>query len=70
MKGPSTRLSNPGPPVRPSKVKASGTIGELSTANPGAEVPGVAPEGAANVPARGADHANGRRRGSEGYQRR
>ena len=56
MKGPSTRLGEPRPPVRPSKVKALGTIGDLSTANPGAEVPGVvAPEVAPNVSARGPD---------------
>ena len=35
-------LSKPGPPVRPLKEKALGTVGELSTSNPGAEVPGVA----------------------------
>ena len=35
-----------------------GTVGELSTSNPGADVPGVAPEGAPNVCARGADDAN------------
>ena len=55
---PSTRLSNPGPPVSPVKEKALGTDGELSTSNPGAEVPGVAPEGAPNVSARRADDAN------------
>ena len=55
MKGPSTRLSKPGPPVRPLKEKELVLLGELSTSNPGAEVPGVAPEVAPNVSARGAD---------------
>ena len=56
MKGPSTRLSKPGPPVRPLKRKELGRFGELSTSNPGAEVLGVvAPEVAQNVSARGAD---------------
>ena len=53
---PSTWLSKPGPPVRPLKEKELGPLGELSTSNPGAEVPGVvAPEVAPNVSARGAD---------------
>ena len=55
MKGLSTRLSKPGPPVRPLKEKELGPFGELSTSNPGSEVPGVAPEIAPNVSARGAD---------------
>ena len=56
MKGPSTRLSEPGPPVRPLKEKELGPFGELSTSNPGAEIPEVvAPEVAPNVSARGAD---------------
>ena len=56
MKGPGTRLSKPGPPVRPLKEKELGAFGELSTSNPGSEVPGVvAPEVAPNVSARGAD---------------
>ena len=50
MKGPSTRLSEPGPPVRPLKEKELGTVGELSTSNPKTEVPE-----APNVSARGAD---------------
>ena len=54
MKGPSTRLSKPGPPVRPLKEKELGPLGELSTPNPGAEVPGAALE-APNVSGRGAD---------------
>ena len=42
--------------MRPLKEKESGPFGELSTSNPGAEVPGVvAPEVAPNVSARGAD---------------
>ena len=48
LKGPSTKLSKLGPPVR--RV--------LNTSNPGTEVPGVAPEGAPNVSARGADDVN------------
>ena len=36
---PSTRLSEPGPPVRPLKEKESGPFGELCTSNPGSEVP-------------------------------
>ena len=55
MKRPSTRLSKPGPPVRLLKEKELGPFGQLSTSNPGAEVPGVAPEVAPNVSARGAD---------------
>ena len=52
----STRLSKLGPPVRPLKEKELGPFGELSTSNPGAEVPGVvAPGVAPNVSARGAD---------------
>ena len=54
--GPSARLSEPGPPVRPLKEKELGPFGELSTSNPGAEVPEVvAPEFAPNVSACGAD---------------
>ena len=42
--------------MRPLKEKELGLFGELSTSNPGAEVPGVAaPKVAPNVPARGAD---------------
>ena len=48
-------MSEPGPPVRPLKEKELGPFGELSTSNPGTEVPGVAPEVAANVSARGGD---------------
>ena len=56
LKGPNTRLSKPGPPVRPLRQKELGPHGEFSTTNPGAEVPGVvAPEVAPNVSARGAD---------------
>ena len=56
LKGPSTRLSKRGPPVRPLKERDLGPFGELSTSNPGAEVPGVvASEVAPNVSARGAD---------------
>ena len=56
LKGPSTRLSKPGPSVRPLKEKELGPSGELSTSNLGAEVPVVvAPEVAPNVSARGAD---------------
>ena len=58
LKGPSTRLSKPGPPVSPLKGKELGPLGELSTSNPGSEVPGVAPEVAPNVSAHGADDAN------------
>ena len=58
LKGPSTRLSEPGPPVRPLKEKELGPFGELSTSNPGSEVPEVAREVAPNVSARGADDAN------------
>ena len=48
MKGPSNRLSV--------KKKELGPFGELSTSNPGVEVPEVvAPEVAPNVSARGAD---------------
>ena len=54
MKAPSTRLSEPGPPVRPLKEKELGTVGELSTSNPKTEVPEEGPE-APNVSARGAD---------------
>ena len=39
LKGPSTRLSEPGPPVRPLKEKELGPLGELSTSTPGTEVP-------------------------------
>ena len=42
LKGPSTRLSEPAPPVRPLKEKELGPFGELSISNPGAEVPGRA----------------------------
>ena len=45
----------PGPPVSPMKEKELGPFGELSTSNPGTEVPRVAPEVAPNVSARGAD---------------
>ena len=45
----------PGPPVRPIKEKELGPFGDLSTSNPGSEVPGEAPEVASNVSARGAD---------------
>ena len=31
MNGPSTRLSKPGPPVRPWKGKELGTVGELGS---------------------------------------
>ena len=55
MKWPSTRLSKPGPPVRPLKEKELGTVGELSTSNRRKEVPRCAPEVAPNVSARGAD---------------
>ena len=55
LKGPSTRLSKLGPPVRPLKEKELGPFGELSTSNPWAEVTGVSPEVAPNVSARGAD---------------
>ena len=41
--------------MRPWKEKELGPFGELSTSNPGSEVPGVAPEVAPNVSARGAD---------------
>ena len=54
MKGPSTRLSEPGPPVRPLKQKELGTVGELRTSNPATEVPGVGPE-LPNVSAREVD---------------
>ena len=54
MKGPTTRQNKPGPPVRPLKEKELGPFGELSTSNPGSEVPGVALE-APNVSARRAD---------------
>ena len=47
MKGQSTRLSEPGPPVRP--------LQEKNSSNPGSEVPSGAPEVAPNVSARGAD---------------
>ena len=50
-------LSKPGPSVRPLKEKTLGTVGELSTSNPGAEAPRVPPE-APNVSARRADDAN------------
>ena len=56
MKRPSTRLSKPGPPVRPLKEKGLGPFGELSTSNTQTEVPEVvAPEVAPNMSARGAD---------------
>ena len=55
MKGPSTRLSERGPPVRPSQEKELGPFSELSTSNPGLEEPREAPEVAPNVSARGAD---------------
>ena len=54
MKGPSTRLGKPGPPVRPLKEKEPGPSGELSTSNAGV----VAPEVAPNVSALGADDAD------------
>ena len=49
------QVSKPGLPVRPLKAKELGPFGELSTSNIGWEVPGVAPEVAPNVSARGAD---------------
>ena len=55
MKGPSTRLREPGPPVRKFKETELGPLGELSTSNLGAEVPGGGGVGAPNVYARGAD---------------
>ena len=55
MNGPSARLSEPGPPVNPLKEKELGPFGELSTSNPGSEVPGGAPEVAPSVSAPGAD---------------
>ena len=54
MKGPTTRQNKPGPLVRPLKEKELGPFGELSTSNPGSEVPGVALE-APNMSARRAD---------------
>ena len=39
VKGPSTRLSKPGAHVRPLKEEELGPFGELSTSNPGSEVP-------------------------------
>ena len=54
MKGPSTRLSKPGPPLRPLKEKELCTFGELSTSNPKKEVTEAGPE-ALSVSARGAD---------------
>ena len=57
--GPGTRHH-----VRPLKEKDLSPFGELSTSNPGSEVPGEAPEVAPNVSARGADIV-GRRSGSE-----
>ena len=66
MKGPSTRLSKPGPPVGPLKEKELGTVGEMSTSNPRTEVPGARPE-APNVSARGADDVD---MGDEVAQRR
>ena len=54
LKGPSTRLSEPVPPVRPLKENELGPFGELSTSNPRKEVPEVGPE-APNVSTRGAD---------------
>ena len=54
LKGPSTRLSQPGPPVRLLEEKELGAVGELSNSNPGTEVPGVRQE-MPNVSARGAD---------------
>ena len=48
------RSKRPGPPVRPLKEEELGPCGDLSTSNPGAEVPG-APLEAPNVSARGAD---------------
>ena len=54
LKGPTTRQNKPGSPVRPLKEKELGPFGELSTSNPGFEVPGVALE-APNVSARRAD---------------
>ena len=56
-KRPITMLSKPGPSVTPLKEKTLGTVGELSTSNPGAEVLRVPPE-APNVSARRADDAN------------
>ena len=56
LKGPSIKLSEPRPPVRPLKEKELGLFGELSTSNPAAEVTEVvAQEVAPNVSARGAD---------------
>ena len=55
MKGPTTRLSKPRPPVRPLKEKELGPFGGLSTSNPGSEVAREAPEVAPNVSSRGAD---------------
>ena len=52
LHGLSTRLSKPGPPVRPLKGKELGTVGEMSTSNPRTEVPGTGPQ-APNVFARG-----------------
>ena len=54
LKGPSTRLSKPGPLVRPLKEKELETVGELSISNPRTEVPEAGLE-APNVSARGAD---------------
>ena len=54
MIGPSTRLSKPGPPVRPLNEKELCTFGELSTSDPRTEVTEVGPE-APCVSARGAD---------------
>ena len=54
MEGLSTRLSKPGPPVRPLKEKELGTVGESSTSNPGTEVPEAGLE-APNVSAQEAD---------------
>ena len=54
MKGLSTRLSKPGPPVRPLKEKELGTVGELSTSNPRTESLGAGLE-APNVSAQEED---------------
>ena len=53
LEGLSTKLSKPGPPVRPLKEKELGTVGESSTSNPGTDVSGAGLE-APNVSAQGA----------------
>ena len=52
LNGLSTRLSKPGPPVRPLKGKELGTVGELGSSYARTEVPGTGPQ-APNVFARG-----------------